>query len=123
MAARYRKVAARNKIVHGIWYVIGFPHPSSASPAEHPSKELETFVNPHPGRDYTIRIRMRSSPLCPKTGQPDFATLLLECAGDALHRTQIAEALHLVVPRRTLPRDVTNRMLDDLARLRRTTCD
>jgi len=44
-----------------------------------PSKELETFDNPHPQRDYTIRIRMPEfTCLCPKTGQPDFAELELE---------------------------------------------
>jgi len=44
-----------------------------------PSKELETFDNPNPGRDYTIRIEMPEfTCLCPKTGQPDFATLNLE---------------------------------------------
>ena len=44
-----------------------------------PSKELETFDNPQPDRDYTIRIRMPEfTCLCPKTGQPDFATLHLE---------------------------------------------
>ncbi len=44
-----------------------------------PSKELETFDNPHPDRDYTIRIRMPEfTCLCPKTGQPDFAELELE---------------------------------------------
>ena len=44
-----------------------------------PSKELETFDNPSPERDYTIRIRLPEfTCLCPKTGQPDFATLDLE---------------------------------------------
>jgi 7-cyano-7-deazaguanine reductase len=44
-----------------------------------PSKELETFPNPHPERDYTIRIQMPEfTCLCPKTGQPDFAELTLE---------------------------------------------
>ncbi|WP_455384660.1 preQ(1) synthase [Acidihalobacter prosperus] len=44
-----------------------------------PSKELETFPNPQPGRDYTIRIRIPEfTCLCPVTGQPDFATLHLE---------------------------------------------
>ncbi len=44
-----------------------------------PSKELETFDNPQPDRDYTIRIRMPEfTCLCPKTGQPDFAELELE---------------------------------------------
>ena len=48
-----------------------------------PSKELETFDNPHPGRDYTIRIEMPEfTCLCPKTGQPDFAELLLEYVPD-----------------------------------------
>lgn len=44
-----------------------------------PSKDLETFTNPQPDRDYTIRIRIPEfTCLCPKTGQPDFAELLLE---------------------------------------------
>ena len=47
--------------------------------ATEPSKELETFPNPQPGRDYTIRIRIPEfTCLCPVTGQPDFATLHLE---------------------------------------------
>ncbi|MEA2094742.1 MAG: NADPH-dependent 7-cyano-7-deazaguanine reductase QueF, partial [Pseudomonadota bacterium] len=38
-----------------------------------PDKKLETFPNPHPRRDYTIRIRIPEfTCLCPKTGQPDF---------------------------------------------------
>ena len=41
--------------------------------------DVETFPNPHPERDYTIRIRMPEfTCLCPKTGQPDFAELVLE---------------------------------------------
>jgi 7-cyano-7-deazaguanine reductase len=44
-----------------------------------PSTDLETFPNPHPDRDYTVRIRIPEfTCLCPKTGQPDFATLHLE---------------------------------------------
>ncbi|MET0282182.1 MAG: preQ(1) synthase [Steroidobacteraceae bacterium] len=40
---------------------------------------VETFANPTPGRDYTIRITAPEfTCLCPKTGQPDFATLKLE---------------------------------------------
>ena len=43
------------------------------------SKTLETFPNPNPGRPYTIRMRIPESTCpCPKTGQPDFATLHLE---------------------------------------------
>lgn len=44
-----------------------------------PSKTLETFPNPSPGRDFTIRMRIPEfTCLCPKTGQPDFGTLYLE---------------------------------------------
>jgi 7-cyano-7-deazaguanine reductase len=44
-----------------------------------PSGSLATFANPHPERDYTIRMRIPEfTCLCPKTGQPDFATLYLD---------------------------------------------
>lgn len=44
-----------------------------------PSKTLDTFENPKPGRNYTIRIEVPEfTCLCPKTGQPDFATLIIE---------------------------------------------
>ena len=50
-----------------------------------PSKTLETFPNPQPGRDYTIRIKAPEfTCLCPKTGQPDFATLHLEYVPEKL---------------------------------------
>lgn len=43
------------------------------------SKNLETFANPQPQRDYTIRIDVPEfTCLCPKTGQPDFATIKIE---------------------------------------------
>ena len=48
-----------------------------------PSTDLETFPNPAPKRDYTIRMTIPEfSCLCPKTGQPDFATLKLEYVPD-----------------------------------------
>ena len=48
-----------------------------------PSKDLETFESPEPGRDYTIRIEIPEfTCLCPMTGQPDFATLLIEYVPD-----------------------------------------
>ncbi len=50
-----------------------------AKPSTKPTKALEVFDNPNPERDYTIRIRLPEfTCLCPKTGQPDFATLHLE---------------------------------------------
>ena len=51
----------------------------SVIPTTQPSKTLETFPNPEKGRDYTIRMKIPEfTCLCPKTGQPDFATLHLE---------------------------------------------
>ena len=53
--------------------------PDSTVPA------IETFPNPQPGRDYTIRMRIPEfTCLCPRTGQPDFATLELEYVPDQL---------------------------------------
>ncbi|MCY4157287.1 MAG: preQ(1) synthase [Gammaproteobacteria bacterium] len=46
---------------------------------------LETFPNPRTGRDYTIRVRAPEfTCLCPKTGQPDFAELVIEYVPEAL---------------------------------------
>src|SRR5689334_22754410 len=45
------------------------------------SKTLETFPNPHPNNDYTIRFQTSEfTTLCPMTGQPDFAQLTVEYA-------------------------------------------
>jgi 7-cyano-7-deazaguanine reductase len=50
-----------------------------------PSKQLEVFPNPNPDRDYTIHIRIPEfTCLCPKTGQPDFATLFIDYVPDRL---------------------------------------
>jgi 7-cyano-7-deazaguanine reductase len=47
------------------------------------STALEVFANPAPDRDYTIRMTIPEfTCLCPKTGQPDFATLKLEYVAD-----------------------------------------
>jgi len=48
-----------------------------------PTSELETFANPQLNRDYTIRMQIPEfTCLCPRTGQPDFATLELEYVPD-----------------------------------------
>jgi len=82
-----------------------------------PSQDLETFANPQPGRDYTIRIRIPEfTCLCPKTGQPDFATLHLEYVPDA--RCIELKSLKLYVwsfrDAGAFHEDVTNRILADL---------
>ena len=88
------------------------------SPASHTSaKLLEYFENPHPERDYTIRIRIPEfTCLCPKTGQPDFATLNLEYIPE--QRCVELKALKLYVwsyrDQGAFHEDVTNQILDDL---------
>jgi len=82
-----------------------------------PSKDLETFENPHPGRDYTVRIRIPEfTCLCPKTGQPDFAVLNLEYVPD--RRCVELKSLKLYIwsfrDQGAFHEDVTNRMLDTL---------
>ena len=83
----------------------------------HPSKDLETFPNPHPDRDYTIRIHTPEfTCLCPKTGQPDFAELHLEYVPD---QTCIElKSLKLYVwsfrDEGAFHEDVTNQILNDL---------
>jgi len=55
-----------------------------AGPRTAAAKDLETFPNPNPDRDYVIRMEIPEfTCLCPKTGQPDFATLHLEYVPDA----------------------------------------
>ena len=50
-----------------------------------PSKALECFDNPSSERDFTIRIKIPEfTCLCPKTGQPDFATIHIEYIADKL---------------------------------------
>ncbi|HSA60004.1 MAG TPA: preQ(1) synthase [bacterium] len=50
-----------------------------------PSKSLETFPNPQPDRDYVIEsVCPEFTSLCPKTGQPDFATITIRYVPDKL---------------------------------------
>lgn len=83
-----------------------------------PSRELETFDNPSPGRDYTIRIDIPEfTCLCPRTGQPDFAEMRLEYVPDT--RCLELKALKLYIwsyrGEGAFHEAVTNRILEDLA--------
>jgi 7-cyano-7-deazaguanine reductase len=83
-----------------------------------PSQTLETFANPSPERDFTIRMSIPEfSCLCPKTGQPDFATLELEYVPD--QRCVELKSLKLYIwsfrDRGTFHEAVTNEILRDLA--------
>jgi len=85
-------------------------------------KSLETFPNPNPGRDYTIRMRLPEfTCLCPKTGQPDFATLHLEYVPDAACVELKSLKLYIWSYRDegAFHEAVTNRILDDLVKLMR----
>ena len=51
--------------------------------ATKPAKKLDTFPNPAPGRDFHIHMQIPEfTCLCPMTGQPDFATLILDYVPD-----------------------------------------
>ncbi len=83
-----------------------------------PGKTLETFANPHPDRDYTIRIRVPEfTCLCPKTGQPDFAVLHLDYVPDR-HCIELKSLKTYIWSFRdegAFHEDVTNRILEQLA--------
>ena len=93
----------------------------ASKPIRRPSKKnLETFPNPHPGRDYTIRMRIPEfTCLCPKTGQPDFATLQLEYVPAATCVELKSLKLYIWSYRNegAFHEAVTNRILDDLVSL------
>ena len=82
-----------------------------------PKKSLDTFVNPQTGRDYTIRMRIPEfTCLCPKTGQPDFATLHLEYVPDRLCVELKSLKLYMWSYRNegAFHEAVTNRIRDDI---------
>jgi 7-cyano-7-deazaguanine reductase len=88
--------------------------------ASEPSRRLETFTNPAPGRDYEIRLEAPEfTCLCPKTGQPDFAVLRIRYVPD--QRCVELKSLKLYLwsfrGEGHFHEAVTNRILDDLVAL------
>lgn len=82
-----------------------------------PTKRLEAFANPNPGRDYEIRFDCPEfTCLCPMTGQPDFATLRIRYVPDRLCVELKSLKLYLWSYRNegAFHEAVTNRILDDL---------
>jgi len=78
---------------------------------------LEAFQNQHPGRDYLITHTCPEfTALCPKTGQPDFATLRISYVPDRLCVELKSLKLYLVSyrDRGIYYEAVTNVILDDL---------
>jgi 7-cyano-7-deazaguanine reductase len=85
--------------------------------ASQPSRALETFPNPNPERDYTIRFECPEfTCVCPLTGQPDFATIHVEYVPDRLCVELKSLKLYLWSYRAegAFHEAVTNRILDDL---------
>jgi 7-cyano-7-deazaguanine reductase len=83
-----------------------------------PSRTLETFPNPTPRRDYRIHMEIPEfTCLCPKTGQPDFATLVLDYVPDRLCVELKSLKLYIWSYRNegAFHEAVTNAILDDLA--------
>lgn len=82
-----------------------------------PSKELEIFDNPNPERDFTIRIRIPEfTCLCPKTGQPDFATFQIEYIAekDCVELKSLKLYMWSYRDEGAFHEAVTNKILDDL---------
>jgi len=83
-----------------------------------PQKTLDTFPNPQPQRDYRIHMEIPEfTCLCPKTGQPDFATIELDYIPD--RKCVELKSLKLYIwsfrNEGAFHEAVTNRILDDLA--------
>jgi 7-cyano-7-deazaguanine reductase len=82
-----------------------------------PTKTLEIFPNPTPKRDYQIHMEIPEfTCLCPKTGQPDFATLILDYIPDKKCVELKSLKLYIWSYRNegAFHEAVTNRMVDDL---------
>lgn len=84
-----------------------------------PTKILDTFVNPNPKRPYEINFECPEfTCLCPKTGQPDFATLYVRYIPNKLCIELKSLKLYLWSYRNegTFHEAVTNQILDDLVK-------
>lgn len=82
-----------------------------------PSKALESFPNPAPGRDYEIYFECPEfTCLCPKTGQPDFATIRIRYIPNQTCVELKSLKLYLWSYRNegAFHEAVTNKILDDL---------
>ena len=78
---------------------------------------IETFDNPHPGRDYLIRhVAPEFTSVCPKTGQPDFGTIEIEYVADAacIELKSLKFYLQSYRDEGIFYEDVVNVILDDL---------
>ena len=87
-------------------------------PAQSP-RSLKSFANPAPAREYLIHMEIPEfTCLCPMTGQPDFATLVLDYIPD--RKCVELKSLKLYIwsyrDQGAYHEAVTNRILEDLVR-------
>jgi len=78
---------------------------------------LETFENQYPGREYTIRIVCPEfTSVCPKTGQPDFGTLVISYVPgrECVELKSLKVYLQQYRNEGIFYEHATNRILDDL---------
>jgi 7-cyano-7-deazaguanine reductase len=95
--------------------------PSKEKPAVTKTKVslLQVFPNPDSGRNYEIEIKAPEfTSLCPRTGQPDFGTVLITYIPDKTCIELKSLKLYLQQYRNKgiFYEDITNRILDDLVR-------
>lgn len=85
--------------------------------ATKPTKKLDTFPNPQPARDFRIHMQIPEfTCLCPLTGQPDFATFVLDYIPDKTCVELKSLKLYMWSYRNegAFHEAVTNKILDDL---------
>ena len=83
----------------------------------HPNRNLETFPNRNPERDYVVELKTDEfTCICPKTGQPDFAEILIRYVPDQKIVESKSLKLYLWSFRDegTFHEHFANRLLDDL---------
>lgn|SRR5574343_141201 len=86
-----------------------------------PSKDiLETFPNKYPNRGYSVNFTFPEfTSLCPKTGQPDFATIKIQYVPDKLCIETKSLKLYFFAFRNhgSFMETITNKILEDLVNI------
>ena len=100
----------------------GYTDDHAASGVDAPMPTIETWANPYRGREYIIEIRCPEfTSVCPKTGLPDFATLVLTYVPDRVCIELKSFKLYLLEYRNLgiFQENAVNKILDDVVRAAR----
>ncbi len=84
-----------------------------------PAQTLETFPNPNPERDYLVHLEVPEfTCLCPLTGQPDFATFVIDYVPDKrnVELKSLKQYMWSYRNEGAFHEAVTNRILGDLVK-------